>query len=132
MRILAVEDDYITSLVLQEILLSFGKCDLAQDGLKAIEFFAEAIQSDTPYDVIFLDIMMPEMDGQEVLGRIREIEEAQGIMGLEGVKVFMTTALDDYDNISTAFKHQCEGYIVKPINKDKIATMLFKAGLLGS
>ena len=130
MKILAVEDDYITSLVLQEILLSFGKCDLAQNGIKAIEFFTDAMISNNPYDVIFLDVMMPEMDGQEVLARVREIEESNGVTGMDGIKVIMTTALDDFDNIKTAFRNQCEGYIVKPINKDKITKMLIKTGLL--
>jgi two-component system chemotaxis response regulator CheY len=130
MKILSVEDDYITSLVLHEILMSFGKCDIAQNGLVAIELFSEALSKKEPYDIIFLDIMMPEMDGQEVLKKIREIEGDNQINGLDSVKVIMTTALDDFENINSAFKHQCEGYIVKPINKDKITQMLIKQGLL--
>ena len=36
----------------------------------------------------------------------------------------MTTALDDFDNIKTAFRNQAEGYIVKPIDKDKVVKVL--------
>ena len=130
MKILIVEDDFITSQVLQEITSAFGRTDAAEDGFKAFEFFTNALSSNDPYDVIFLDIMMPEMDGQEVLERIRELESMNEIKGLEGVKIIMTTALDDYNNIKNAFKNQCEWYIVKPFDKDKIITALRNVGLL--
>lgn len=130
MRTLVVEDDYITSQVMQEIMLSFGECDIAEDGKQAIELFNTAQLSSMLYDVIFLDIMMPEMDGQEVLAKIRNIEKLNGIMGLDCVKVVMTTALDDYANISAAFKSQAEAYIVKPIDKDKVIKALVEIGML--
>ncbi len=130
MKILVVEDDYITSRVLQEILLSFGDCDVAEDGKEALELFEEAHERGVPYDVIFLDIMMPELDGQETLNHIRDYETQENIKGLEGVKIVMTTALDDFENIKTAFKNQCEDYIVKPFDKDKITNSLIKLGFL--
>jgi YesN/AraC family two-component response regulator len=50
---------------------------------------------------------------------------------LDGCKIIMTTALDDFDNIAMAFKNQAEGYIVKPIDKDKIIAKLMELGFLG-
>jgi two-component system, chemotaxis family, chemotaxis protein CheY len=130
MNILIVEDDYITSQVMKEILMSFGNCEIAENGRNALELFYNALDEKTPYDLIFLDIMMPEIDGQETLQKIREIEYTHGIMGLDGVKIIMTTALDDYENITKAFKSQCEGYVVKPIDKDKIVNVLLNLNLL--
>lgn len=130
MKTLIVEDDYITSQVMQEIMSSFGDCEIAEDGKKALELFTEAFNLNKPYEVIFLDIMMPEMDGQVVLNRIREIEAENGIVGLDAVKIIMTTALDDYDNIKSAFKNQAEGYLVKPIDKDKVVKTLLNLHLL--
>ncbi len=130
MKTLVAEDDFITSQVMREIMLSFGDCDIAENGKLAVNAFAEAINSGTPYDLIFLDIMMPELDGQQVLAKIRDIETAQGIAGLDGVKVIMTTALDDFENIKTAFQNQCEGYIVKPIDKDKVVKKLYELNIL--
>lgn len=131
MRTLVVEDDYITSQVMQEIMLSFGACDIAEDGAQAIDLFQTAMLTGMLYDVVFLDIMMPEMDGQQVLNKIRHIEELAGIKGLDGVKIVMTTALDDYKNIKTAFTNQAEAYIVKPIDKDKVIKVLMELELLG-
>lgn len=130
MKTLVAEDDFITSQVMREIMLSFGECNIAENGKLAVNAFAEAINSGTPYDLIFLDIMMPELDGQQVLAKIRDIETEQGIAGLDGVKVIMTTALDDFENIKTAFQNQCEGYIVKPIDKDKVVKKLYELNIL--
>ena len=130
MKTLVAEDDFITSQVMREIMLSFGDCDIAENGKLAVNAFAEAITSGTPYDLIFLDIMMPELDGQQVLAKIRDIETEQGIAGLDGVKIIMTTALDDFENIRTAFLNQCEGYIVKPIDKDKVVKKLYELNIL--
>ena len=130
MKSLIIEDDYITSQVMQEILLAFGEADIAEDGFKGLELFTTALVENKKYDVIFLDIMMPELDGQEVLAQVRRIEEDYDIYGLDGVKIIMTTALDDFENIKTAFKNQCEGYIVKPIEKDKIVQKISDLGLI--
>lgn len=130
MRTLIVEDDYITSQVMQEIMLSFGECDIAENGKIAIDLFKNSILTNNRYDVIFCDIMMPEMDGQEVLNQIRFIELESSMVGLEGVKIIMTTALDDFDNIKIAFKNQAEGYLVKPIDKDKVIKVLVQLEIL--
>lgn len=130
MRSLVVEDDYITSQVMQEILNAFGDCDVAENGNQAIELFTSAQLTGVLYDVVFLDIMMPEKDGQEVLTKIRQIEKMNGIMGLDGVKIVMTTALDDYNNIKKAFANQAEAYLIKPIDKDKVVKVLVDLELL--
>ncbi len=130
MKSLIVEDDYITAQVMKEILSAFGECDAAEDGKQALDLFSESHVDGFPYDVIFLDIMMPELDGQETLAKMREIEKEFGILGLDGVKVVMTTALDDFENIKKAFKNQCEGYIVKPVEKDKVVKKLIDLGFL--
>ena len=131
MKSLVVEDDFITSEVMHEILLAFGEADVATDGMKAQEKFTSALDEEAPYDIIFLDIMMPEFTGQDVLEKIREIEASHGINGLDGVKIIMTTALDDFANIATAFKNQADDYIVKPIDKDKIIKKLMEFDFLG-
>ena len=123
MKVLLVEDDFIC----RKILLTYFykqsecECDVASNGSEAIEAFMLAKESGKPYDLIMLDIMMPEMNGQEVLKRIRIFEEEQG---LTATRIVMTTALKNPDNILTAFKNQCEGYLVKPIEFDKVQELL--------
>jgi two-component system chemotaxis response regulator CheY len=124
MRSLIVEDDYITSQVMLELMKSFGDADLAENGNEAIDKFRDSIIDNNKYDIIFLDIMMPEMDGQEVLQKVRDHEAENNIKGLDSCKIVMTTALDDFENIKKAFVNQAEGYVVKPVDKDKIVKVL--------
>lgn len=130
MRVLIVEDDYITSQVLQEILLGFGRCDIAQNGRIGLDSFTRAIESNDKYEAIFLDIMMPEMDGQNALLEIRNYEDMIGVKGLDRVKIIMTTALDDYNNVKVSFDNQCEGYLVKPVHRDKVIKILSDLNLI--
>ena len=60
----------------------------------------------------------------------KHIEEEQGIYGLDGVKVIMTTALGDSKNVMGAFRTGCEAYIVKPLKKGKLLEEIEKLGLI--
>lgn len=129
MRILIVEDDYSSQQLLKRYLQTQGETVIAEDGVKAVTAFQDALLSRRPFDLICLDIMLPAMDGQAVLTRIRAIEEERGIRGLEGCKVIMLTALRDAENIMRAFRSQCEAYLPKPISKDKLYREIRSLGL---
>lgn len=130
MKSLVVDDDFFSRRILQSILASYGECHIAVDGKEALYAFHQAMAEEAPYDVVCLDIMMPEIDGQEVLKNIRQIEEKKNIPHEKATKVIMTTALDDSDNIKAAFREQCESYLIKPINKTKLLKILTDFGLI--
>ena len=73
---------------------------------------------------------MPKKDGQSVLKDSRKMEEEQGIPGMDGVKIIMTTALNDPKNILEAFKSQCEAYLPKPVSKQKLLAEIESLGLI--
>ena len=120
MRILIVDDDFICRNLLLEMIKEFGTCSIAVNGPEAVTAVESAIRTGESYDLIFLDIMLEGMDGQEVLKKIRDLEIKNGIGGFDGAKIIMTSVLHDFENIKTAFSEQCEGYIVKPITRDKV------------
>jgi two-component system chemotaxis response regulator CheY len=130
MKILIVEDDFVSSTLLKAILVQYGECVMAVNGTEAVTFFTDAVMSGTPFDLVCLDIMLPELDGQNVLKSMRRIEQRKGIEGLDAAKVVMITALGDHRSIMDAFRSQCEGYIVKPIRKDKVIRQLCDLGLM--
>lgn len=130
MKTLVVEDDFTSRLLLQELLKGYGPCHVAVNGREAVEAAGAALETGEPYDLICLDIMMPEMDGQEALRRIREQEEARGILSTKGAKIVMTTALGDVKNVSAAYKSLCDGYLNKPIEKAKLLEELRKLKLI--
>lgn len=130
MRALVVDDDLINRKYLQVLLKDFGACDIAENGKDAVALVAKALDKDeTYYDIIFLDIMMPEMNGHETLTAIRELEENKGLEVGNGSKVVMVTCLEDKKNILSSFREGCEYYLVKPLQPDKIYTLLSELGL---
>ncbi|HPJ15801.1 MAG TPA: response regulator [Spirochaetota bacterium] len=124
MKILIVDDDFVCRNLLLEMVKDYGKCNIAINGKEAIFAVKNSIENKTPYNLIFLDIMLEEIDGHEVLKRIRDTESDYNIGGLDGAKIIMTTVLDDFASIKTAFAGQCEGYIVKPVTKEKVDKQL--------
>ena len=119
MRVLIVEDDFIGSRLMKKFLEAECFCHLAFDGREAIEAFEAALKEEKPYDLLFLDIMMPEVNGIDVLKTVRRMEEERGIGPDKGVKVIMTTAMNDADVIMESFNARCDGYIVKPVRREK-------------
>ncbi|AHC15538.1 response regulator [Salinispira pacifica] len=132
MRALIVEDDIPSRMFIQKIIEPYFSVHTAEDGVQAMDAFKNAFQEDDPYSIIFLDIMMPNMDGQEVLKKIRIYESEHGIGGLQGVKIIMTTALKDSGNIMKAFNAQCEAYLPKPIEKEDVLKTVRDFGLIPS
>ena len=124
MRTLIVEDDFTSRLLLQSFLHRFGECHIAVNGKEAIEAFRAAKKNGKGYDLVCMDIMMPEMDGQTAVREIREFEEAEGILSTDGVKIIMTTALDDVKTVIGSFQALCDAYLFKPIDKRKLLAHL--------
>lgn len=130
MKTLIVEDDITSQLLLQETLRRYGLCDTVVNGKEAIVAVRLALDARTPYDLICLDIMMPEMDGQTALKEIRALEERTGIELGSGAKIIMFSALNDSKNVMTAFREACDGYVVKPIDRAKLLARLRELHLL--
>lgn len=130
MKCLIVEDDFTARKLLQIYLREHADCDVAVNGKEAVEAVRAALDEKQPYDLLCLDIAMPEMNGQEALKAIRQIEKEHGIEGLAGAKVIMTTAFGDKENILTAFNSGCESYLVKPVNREKLFDEIEKLGLM--
>ena len=128
MKILVVDDDLINRKLLSALLKDYGDCDIAVNGKEAVEIVNESINSKQPYDIIFLDIMMPEMNGHETLLKIRKIEEDNGISIGTGTKVVMVTALGDSRNVLSAFSEGCEYYLVKPVQQKKLFDLMEEMG----
>lgn len=119
-RFLIVDDD-ITCRELLSILLSpYAQCDMAYNGREAVGAYRMALDSGNPYDLICLDIMMPEMDGHSTLRAIREIEKERHILGSDGVPVLMLTASEDPKDCIKAFTEGCECYVPKPIQEKSL------------
>jgi len=129
MRTLIVEDDFTSRMLIQELLRLYGPSHVAVDGQEAVDAVRAALEAGEPYDLICLDIMMPEVTGQEALTAISALEAQRGKTAAQGSRILMTTALSDSENIMRAFREQCDGYLIKPIDKARLLGSLEKLGL---
>ena len=130
MKILVVDDDFKNRRLLQSQLSLFGECDTAVDGEEAILAFRMSLDNHRPYDLICMDIMMPNIDGKEALRKIRQIENDLGYHDEEKVKVIMTTALDDAEAVVESYEEGATAYLVKPITKKKLVEELLRLDLI--
>lgn len=124
MRILVVDDEFVSRKKAHKILSEFGECDFAVNGKEALQFFLLALKEQEPFDLITLDVSMPDMDGVEVLKKLRHFEDQNGVLFGEGVKVLMVTASKDSDTVFKSYEEGCEAYIVKPFNRESIVSAL--------
>jgi len=116
LRMLLVEDDFASRLLLQTFLSRYGECHIAVNGREAVEAVRSALERGQRYDLICMDIMMPEMDGREAVRRARALEEEHGILSTSGAKIIMTTAVDDVKEVIRCFHELCDAYLMKPID----------------
>lgn len=130
MRTLVVDDDQICRSVLQHTLQGYGPVAYAIDGLGAVAEVARSLAEQNPYDLITLDIMMPDLDGKQTLKLIRKLEGMFGVA--QGAKIAMTSAMDDKATIFGSFRDQADLYFVKPLKLDQVVGELRKAQLISA
>lgn len=129
MRFLIVEDDGSLRDLMQMYLSDYGSCDMAANGKEAVEAVERAIDSGQSYDLVCMDIMMPEMDGMEALKKIRQLEFKHFQKGLASTKVIMITAKDMAKDMMTAYDSGAEAYLTKPFTREQLLERLGQLGL---
>ncbi|MCT4663270.1 MAG: response regulator [Tissierellales bacterium] len=130
MKILIAEDEYVSRKFLYKFLSDYGECDVTVDGMEAIEAFLMALDEGKPYNLICLDIMMPEVDGLKALKTIRQLEKERNIPKENRARIIMTTALNYTKEINAAFEAGSEAYAAKPINTEKLVAVMKKLKLI--
>jgi CheY-like chemotaxis protein len=108
-------DDSNTVLMMHRMLLSEAKYQLvfARNGKEAIE----KASSEHP-DIIFMDVMMPEMDGFEACRQIRTLEP------LQKTPIIMVSTRAEQRHVELGFKNGCTEYITKPFNGPELLAKL--------
>ncbi len=113
-----------------EMLSPLGSCHFAVDGEETVEAVRTALAEDAPYDLLCLDINMPNKDGHQALEEIRKLEDEHGVALGQGTVIIITTAESGSKAILQAFDRQCEAYVVKPIIKERLLDQISKLGLI--
>ena len=129
LNILIADDQAIYRETLDIILQPYGNRVLVEDGAQAVHAFQQAMNAHDPFQLVLLDIQMPNMNGQEALLQIRQLEKQKyGPLHMhERAFVLMQSSLDDPSQLMTAYKDgHCNGYILKPVDRDELIKRLQK------
>ena len=111
-KVLVVDDDARTLRMMEAMLVSAGYCViLAENGNEAITKATES-----PPDIILLDVMMPEIDGFEVAKRL------QTIIQTKDIPIVMVTALGEVKDRVKALTMGADDFLTKPVDKTELLT----------
>lgn len=131
MRSLVVEDEFTSRKLLTALLSVFGECDTASDGVECVDAFRRALDEGRPYDLVCMDIMMPNKDGHQALKDIRAMEQESGVSVVDEAKVIMVTALNDPKTVVRAYyKGGAAAYLPKPIEVEGLHAILRNLALI--
>jgi two-component system, chemotaxis family, chemotaxis protein CheY len=136
MRALVVEDDTMVAKIFGMVIKPlFQEIDYAVNGDEGFAAYKRSVSDERPYDVIFLDIMMPLVTGLEMLEMVRNDERERSVLTEKPEKevmIFMLTALDDHATMDKAYRLGCNDYLKKPANRSKVVQALSKLGMICS
>lgn len=124
MRVLLLEDVKLLQKMVKNFLKDLAVVEITESGTSALRLFKESIEKNEPYDAIFLDVLIPDIDGLQVLKEIRKIESDNNIPAENRSKIVMVSSVTDENTVKRALTAGCEGYIAKPFSKDRLIAEL--------
>lgn len=127
MRMMLVEDVPVARLIQAKLLGQYGHVDAAIDGSGALEFFETAMWCEAPYEVVWLDLALPDLHGIEVMQRLRELETENACAHAK--VIIVTGSLDPADKLA-AEELGAEGFLHKPLTLEMIQGELSRLGLI--
>jgi PAS domain S-box-containing protein len=128
LSILVAEDNEINALLMRSLLTRLGHCTvITTNGEEALESWLAAKSAGAPYDLVLMDIQMPQLDGVETTKRIRSHEAGQPGGRTPILALTANTLVEDR---YACFEAGMDGFLIKPLDREKLADAL--AGLAAS
>ena len=128
LSILVAEDNEINALLMRSLLTRLGHhAVVTTNGEEALESWLAAKSAGAPYDLVLMDIQMPQLDGIETTKRIRSLEAGQPGRQTPILALTANTLVEDR---YACFEAGMDGFLIKPLDREKLADAL--AGLAAS
>ncbi len=128
LSILVAEDNEINALLMRSLLTRLGHLAvITTNGEEALESWLAAKSAGAPYDLVLMDIQMPQLDGIETTKRIRARETGQPGRQTPILALTANTLVEDR---YACFEAGMDGFLIKPLDREKLADAL--AGLAAS
>ena len=117
LRALVVDDSGLSRRIVGSVIAKAFSYEEAENGLIALQKYQEAVESGAPYDIVFMDVIMPELDGKEAVRKIRIYEES---LAIQKVPIIMVSASEMVDEI----EELVDGLLRKAVKKSLLDPML--------
>jgi CheY-like chemotaxis protein/nitrogen-specific signal transduction histidine kinase len=129
LKFLLADADFHSRKSFQKMLLNYGECDLAINGLEALNAFVRAHNDDDAYHLIFLDTDMPDLDGLQVLTKLKQWEASRDVDASDRANMVILSS--DASDPSMKMIEKCmeagaQTYIVKPVTREKLCKVFKK------
>jgi PAS domain S-box-containing protein len=122
MAILVAEDNEINALLARALLVRLGhRPTLAGNGAIAVESWLAAQAAGAAYDLVLMDLSMPEVDGAEATRRIRLAEAERGCARTPIIALTANAFQEDREQCAAA---GMDGFLTKPFDRDRLAAAL--------
>jgi PAS domain S-box-containing protein len=128
LSILVAEDNQINALLIRSLLGRLGHGTvITTNGTEALESWLSAKAAGTPYDLVLMDIQMPQLNGIETTKRMRILEAGEPGSRTPILALTANTLVEDR---YACFEAGMDGFLIKPLDREKLAEAL--AGLVAS
>jgi PAS domain S-box-containing protein len=128
LSILVAEDNQINALLIRSLLGRLGHhAVITTNGAEALESWLSAKSAGTPYELVLMDIQMPQLNGIETTRRIRALEAGEPGNRTPILALTANTLVEDR---YACFEAGMDGFLIKPLDREKLAEALM--GLIAS
>ena len=128
LSILVAEDNEINALLMRSLLSRLGHhAVITTNGEAALESWLSAKSAGSPYDLVLMDIQMPQLNGIDATKRMRQLEPGQAGRRTPILELTANTLVEDR---YACFEAGMDGFLIKPLDHDKLAEAL--SGLTAS
>jgi CheY-like chemotaxis protein len=122
LSILVAEDNEINALLMRSLLGRLGHhAVITTNGEEALESWLSAKSAGSPYDLVLMDIQMPQLNGIDATQRIRQLEAGQPGRRTAILALTANTLVEDR---YACFEAGMDGFLIKPLDRDKLAEAL--------
>ena len=129
MKVLVIEDDSSTQLLVKKIFGDNVELTVCGESVEGIDLFVDKMIAFDPFDVVLIDINLPDLNGVHTLHLLRRFELVKGIMDKRKAKIIMMTGTADEQNVKSSLANGCDQFLIKPVSKEKVEAKFKAVGI---